>query len=313
MATIRNSNAIAHATRSRRIDPKDKRQATEFQPYFPSGTMKTNTQKGSTRKGLEYVRQWENGRLFHYYPKTGKKIEVKVPKKVTDPGTPATPAGQTEDFATPRDATYYGKKTDTQAGYDASLSGLAAEEQAARQDYGFDDKSNPFSRKAEFDRASEGAVKARHGEYAARGSLFSGAFAKNKAFDERDRLKGEDALRREYDALLQDIGKRKQSAQSQYERDQAAIEADSVSAGVEAGVDPETVQQNVSRFASDPVGAGTAASTSKVMDRRAKTKQNFKTVVKDGKVYHYYEDGRKVYVRPAITERLNIHAKKQGF
>lgn len=118
---------------------------------------------------------------------------------------PATPAYT----PTPWDGNYESTVANINRRRSEALAGLNYEETRTKQDYGFDDPSNPFNRLKMLERSYQQSKAGAGNSMAAGGQLYSGAYQQAQdqlAFGEtQDR----DSLRRSYDDVLAGIQQRR--------------------------------------------------------------------------------------------------------
>jgi hypothetical protein len=94
-----------------------------------------------------------------------------------------------------------------QAGY--GYADLAQQEGQIKQEYGFDDPSNPFNRAKMLQQAYESRQRGTLTGMAAQGGLYSGALARAQNLNLSGYQQQEDALRRSYQGALQDVIRRR--------------------------------------------------------------------------------------------------------
>lgn len=94
---------------------------------------------------------------------------------------------------------------------------LDQEEGRAKQEFGFDDASNPFSRQALLRQQISNQQRGTTNAMAARGQLYAGSYATAQTRDTRNGDIATDSLRRSYDDVLRNIGDRRKGAQTAYD------------------------------------------------------------------------------------------------
>jgi hypothetical protein len=131
------------------------------------------------------------------------------------PPAPAAPAGP-QAQALPFDATYDGTVANNERTYENTISGLQYTEGATRQEYGFDDVSNPFNRAAMLQQAYQRGTASRLNQAGA--SMYSSAFNAGETEGRSQYDQNYGNLRSEYDAKLNKIAQDR--AQAAIDRDQ---------------------------------------------------------------------------------------------
>jgi hypothetical protein len=138
------------------------------------------------------------------------------------PPAPFTPAPAA---APPFDPAYESGTAAAQAQYGNTLAGIQYQEGRARQQYGFDDPSNPFNLAAMLQRNYQQGQRGTSTSMAARGQLYSGALQRNLDEGTFGYNRSYDALRRQYDDLMQGY---------QFQRTQADVDREAAVAGYQA-------------------------------------------------------------------------------
>jgi hypothetical protein len=122
-----------------------------------------------------------------------------------------------------------------------TLAGLEAQEAGVRQEYGFDDTSNPYNRAALLERAFRQRQAFATNSLASAGQLYSGALQTSQneaAFGYGQNL---DALRRSYEAALSAIRQRRLEAQDAATEAGLSAQSDAVSRALAERPDPGEV------------------------------------------------------------------------
>lgn len=146
--------------------------------------------------------------------------------------TPAPSAGvydnQPQAQQRPFDARFeQARATATQRWQDSQL-GFEARRQAVKQDYGFDDVSNPFNRAALLQKSYTQGQQARTNTSASSGQLYAGS-AQNSQNEGTSRFnQSHDALRRDYQSTLAGLSQEEIMAKMAYEDQMLDYDEDSI-------------------------------------------------------------------------------------
>ena len=109
---------------------------------------------------------------------------------------------------------------------------VTAQEANVKQDYGFDDASNPFNRAAMLQRSyTESRTRATN-SYASQGQLYSGALQNAQDQNRFGYDKGHDSLRRDYNSQLAALKSRRAQIQAEAEQRRVDAEYERVNAAV---------------------------------------------------------------------------------
>lgn len=156
-----------------------------------------------------------------------------------------------------------------------SLAGLANEETGVKQQYGFDDLSDPFSRLKQMQLRFSQQKDATTNGMAAAGQLYSGALANQQDADQHNYDVDYDQTRRDYQSALDGIAQRRTAATDQATNDAGTADYNRTMTALANRPDPSTIA---------PAPA-------------AKEKDYTERPVAGG-VWHDYKDGRKpVFVK----------------
>ena len=140
-------------------------------------------------------------------------------------GTPPAPGGTPSPYDSSYDATVNAINT----GLGNTLADLTYDETRLKQDYGFDDPSNPYNRAAMLRRAFEQQQRGTQNSYAARGQLYSGAIVNAQNENQFGYNRDFDSLSRAYKDALNAIERRRLGAGT----DAAAGTADAAAAAAD--------------------------------------------------------------------------------
>ncbi len=114
-----------------------------------------------------------------------------------------------------------------------SESEVGAQEANTRQEYGFDDTSNPFNRAAMLQRSyTENRTRATN-SYAGQGQLYSGALQNAQNENRFQYDKSYDATKREYEGVLGGLRSRRAQIVADAEQRRADAESDRVNSAVD--------------------------------------------------------------------------------
>ena len=149
---------------------------------------------------------------FDAKPDQGPPKPKKPPAPVAPP--PDSPAATQAPPVNPAlmDPGYLAATGANQYQYDTTLSGLQLQEGEARQSFGIDDPTNPFSRARELKRLFQQRNQADMTQYASAGQFLSGAYGTAKDESGRDYSKDYDSMSRDYSSLLAGIAQRRGQA-----------------------------------------------------------------------------------------------------
>lgn len=205
-----------------------------------------------------------------------------VVKGVTRP--PIAPAAPTSaPGGMPWDAHYEDAVGGINANRDTALAGIAHDEMGVKQQYGFDDLSDPFSKIQLLKRTFADSQRGNTNSMAAAGHLYSGALDNAQAETQHGYDASYDATRREYDSLLEGLQTRRTGVQHDATDQTAAADWDRVQSGLANRPDPASLP------AAKPVS---------VVGKPAYTSKPGKDSKGNPGVWHTYSDGRKpVFVR----------------
>lgn len=239
--------------------------------------------------------------------KTGV-ISSNVPQRtpVTAPAVSASAATAPQGFTPPAptlppDPAYQQQLASLGQSRDDQLLALTGERQRGLSDYGYSatldpsgnvtgvafDPNNPYSRAALLRKSYQQAKAGNTNSYAAAGQLYAGSLvnAQNTATDRFQQ--SDDALQKALVAFLANNQAQVNAVKNAYETGAGEALADSI------GRIPDNPLYSPAPPAAPAPAPVPQGSSSKALGK------DYKVVVKNGKVYHFYPDGRKVYVRPA--------------
>jgi hypothetical protein len=128
-------------------------------------------------------------------------------------GTPGAPGGAPAN-PMPWDAAYEGASDAAIANRDASYASIDNAVTAAKQSYGFDDLSDPFSKIALLKESFANAQRGSTNSMAAAGQLYSGALGNAQNANQHNYDVNYDATRRSYDQTLGDLAARRTQAKN---------------------------------------------------------------------------------------------------
>ena len=141
----------------------------------------------------------------------------------------------------PWDTRYETRVGEINRGRDDSLAGLQNDENRIKQDFGFDDPSNPFNRLKMMERMYQQSKTGTTNSMAAQGQLYSGALERQQD-DLSFRESGDrDSLRRNYDDLLGGIQARRLGLTTGADEDVSNADYDRILAAMENRPDPSTL------------------------------------------------------------------------
>ncbi len=197
-------------------------------------------------------------------------------------------------MASPYDPIYSNTMTNLGSTRDQSLARLTLQEGQAKRAYGFDDPSNPYSRSKLLEQSYFENRAGIGTSMASRGQLYSGALTNAQTANTGQYNQDVGLLRDEYNTLLSGYGQDRLDVQAEYQR-----------GGRTAG--SQALQDALDNPPQDP---GETTPTTAGPGK-------YKTVVKGGKVYHFYynADGSvktRRYVRPARSSSYG-RTRSRGF
>jgi hypothetical protein len=131
-----------------------------------------------------------------------QQVAPQAPKAVTSTAQPM-----------PFDAGYESQVANINRDLQNTLGQTTYEEQQAKQEYGIDDPSNPYSRAALLQRSYEQGQTGATNQYAASGQLYSGALQNARTENTFQLGAQQDALQRGYQDLLNQLAQRRTAAQ----------------------------------------------------------------------------------------------------
>jgi hypothetical protein len=124
----------------------------------------------------------------------------------TTPGSPSTtPGPNLQEEA---------RRINNQRIFDTTNNQINQDETTINQAYGWTDTSNPFSQAALLKQAYTNRQRGTTNSLAARGQLYSGAYANQQAIDTRQNDQAVDSSRRAFDQAIINIGRRRTAAQT---------------------------------------------------------------------------------------------------
>lgn len=197
------------------------------------------------------------------------------------PTAPAAPApAPTPPAASPMpwDAAYEGSVDSINKGRDQGYAAIDEQVRAAKQAYGFDDTTDPFSKIAMFKEAFANQKRGINTTSASRGQLFSGGQQTDQANAQHQNDIGYDALRRDYDSTLNDLAARRSQVGQEADDSTAAAGFTRVQTALQSRPDPTTAPATGTTMPGTKAQAGTDS------------KGNAGT-------WHIYPDGHKVFVK----------------
>lgn len=158
-------------------------------------------------------------------------------RKSAQPKPPAAPEGEPAAPSQPDfSPTFNARYETTIGGINRNLGSTEADlnynEQRVRQQFGFDDPSNPFAvarmLKRQYDQRREGTTNS----YAAQGQLYAGSLQNAQDENRFGYERETDEARRQYDDLINDIIRRRTQARQEAEEARAMAEADRLEAQI---------------------------------------------------------------------------------
>ena len=261
----------------------------------PALAPKLNTIASNPRQGLNYTTTPAKGGVYHTYA-NGQKVFVRTqPKAIVGPTTPAPPVAPKAPAAPaaptgtggvqapaedPRDAQYYADLAQDTQQRQSQLNELQAQDENART--AFSESLRRY--REQLPRQQRAALNQANSAGLAESSVLN----EQRADNEVQAVRGEADMTSSYNAEAA----ARQAAREALMQGASIAEASRLAeaAGRRAQLYQERADEgSLALNETDSPAAAPAAAAAK----------QFKTVVKNGKVYHYYPDGRKVYVRPA--------------
>lgn len=199
--------------------------------YRPRRQRQTTSAFGPRPKGRRLPGMQRQPRPWTATPQQARPIPTTftpspVPQALTAqlPQAPAAPAqAAPAPTARPFDPIYEQQTGLTQKAYNDALAQLQGQRLATKQEYGFEDVTNPFSRAKMLQESYQRGQQAQVAGMAARGGLYSGALQQRQELGTQGYQRNRDVLQRQYQGALADIGGREAQALSR--RDQALLDA----------------------------------------------------------------------------------------
>lgn len=166
---------------------------------------------------------------------------INAPAAGSPPPSAPAPAAATPGAPLPWDARYEQTVGGINRDRDQTLAELNAQELAAKQDFGFDDPSDPFNKLKMLEKAFQERQRGNTTNLAARKQLYSGALQNAQNAAQGGFSQDRDALRRSYDDILAGIQSRRIGVQSAAEDSIGDADYDRIQAGLENRPDPDTL------------------------------------------------------------------------
>ncbi len=161
--------------------------------------------------------------------------------------------------------------------YAQTLSSLAGQESNTRQQYGFDDQTNPYSIAAQLQTDYNQRKAGTLNSYAGSGQLYSGATQNALNADQTAYLQGTDSAARNYDAALAKIQNDRVSASNALTQGTQQADAKALQDAANATIDPsmapalpgyvKAYEKRISQHASQLAKHGHAAKAQKLRQR----------------------------------------------
>lgn len=201
---------------------------------------------------------------------------VASPAPATTTPAPASPASPL-----PWDARYEQTVGGINRDRGNALAGLTAEEQRAKQEFGFDDPSNPFNRLKMLEQSFQNSQRGNTNSFANQGQLYSSALQDTQDATQKGYSQDRDTLRRSYDDILSGIQSRR-----------IGVNSGADDAIGDAGWDrTQTALDNRPDPATTPAPAAPAAAAKPYKEQPGKDSKG------NPGVWHIWPNGRKVFVK----------------
>jgi hypothetical protein len=117
---------------------------------------------------------------------------------------------------------------------------LAGQEQAVKQSYGFEDKTNPYSQAAQLERQYGQQRNQTNNSYAAQGQLYAGSLSNARNADSYTHDQSYDTLRRGYQGSLDQIARARIDAQNKLTDTNQQADVDRLQAAIAQTPEPAT-------------------------------------------------------------------------
>jgi hypothetical protein len=227
------------------------------------------TKSGSTatRAG---VRQYQSGAPSIQIPSGNMTVGPyhQLTPMAAPPITSTPVAAPTQPYTPPPDPNLQAKQGLLTRARDDAYGQIQYDEGRVKQEYGFDDVSNPFSRAALLQRSFQERQRGTTNTLAARGQLYSGAIQNQRALDQRGYDQAYDSTKRSYDDALQGIISRRNSVGRAFDEGNLDAIQQSQDRQLQNRPDPLTLDPGTAATEGAPVSNLTPA-----QERRRKRKE----------------------------------------
>jgi hypothetical protein len=215
-------------------------------PVFGGQTYRPKAAKGigkgrwrwsaGKRKGQTFTIGKGPQGIFHQYPGAKKYVRPKAttapPKPKATIGVPPAPAAP-KPQAQPADPLYDVQVGGAKRRYEQALAELQYQKGRTRQEFGFEDTSNPYNRAAMLERSYKQGQQRTLGSMASAGQLYSGALQSGLEEGTRGFSQNTANLRRAYEDALHGYTRKEAEAKGGYEESLGTAAAEKLQRAVE--------------------------------------------------------------------------------